>query len=112
MGIDIWYDFNEEAKESTNVQEYNDSEIIIWNKGDNAKIASQETPQLNSKNQIAKKPPPSVNHVTRSGRVYQPFEKEKDICKGKEMLNNTVLAKEEDDTILKKLKTSQAQTSI
>ena len=40
MGIDIWYDSDEEAKESTNVQEYDDSEIIIQNKGNNAKAAS------------------------------------------------------------------------
>ena len=50
---------------------------------------------------MAKKPPPLVNHVTRSRMVYQPPEKEKDISKGKEILNDTVLAKEEDDTVLK-----------
>ena len=61
--IDIWYDSDKEAKESTNVQEYDDSEIIVWNKGNNVKAASLETPQLNSEKQIAKKPPPSVNHV-------------------------------------------------
>ena len=66
MGIDIWYDSDEEAKESTNVQEYNDSVIIVYN----AKVANQETPQLNSKKHIAKKPPLLVNYVTHSGRVY------------------------------------------
>ena len=109
MGIDIWYDSDEEAKESTNnIQEHDDSEIIVYS----AKVASHETPELNSKKQIAKQPSSSVNHVTHSGRVYQPLEKEKDISKGKEILNDTVSAKEEDDIVLKQLKKTQAQANI
>ena len=53
MRIDIWYD-SDEAKKITNVQEYNDSKIIVWNKGNNTGATSQETSQLNSKKQIAK----------------------------------------------------------
>ena len=106
MGIDIWYDSNEKSKESTNVQEHDDSEIIVYS----AKAASQKTPQLNCRKQIAKKPPPSVNHVTLSERVYQPPKKEKDISKGKEMSND--IAKEEDYVVLKQLKKTQAQASI
>ena len=49
MGIDIWYDSDEEAKESMNIQEHDDFEIIVWNKGNNTKAASQETSHLNSK---------------------------------------------------------------
>ena len=101
MGVDIWYDFDEEVKESMDVQEHDDSEIIVWNKSNNAEAANQETSQLNSKKQIAKKPPPSVNHITHSRMVYQPLKKEKDISKGKEMLNDIVTAKEEDDMVLK-----------
>ena len=36
MGINIWYDSDEKAKESMNVQEHDDSEIIVYN----AKVAS------------------------------------------------------------------------
>ena len=56
-----------------NAQEHDDSEIIVYS----VKAAGQRTLQLNSKKQIAKKPPPSINHVTHSGRVYQPPDKEK-----------------------------------
>ena len=104
MGIDIWYDSDEEAKESTNVQEYEDSDIIVYN----VKAASQEIPQLNSKKQITKMPPPLVNLVTHSGRLYQSPDKEKDISKGKEMPNDTISAKEEDDIVRKQIKKTQA----
>ena len=40
MRIDILYDSDEKAKESTNVQEHDDSEIIVYN----AKAVSQGTP--------------------------------------------------------------------
>ena len=42
MRVDIWYDSDEKAKESMNVQKYNNYEIIIWNKDNNAWAASQE----------------------------------------------------------------------
>ena len=45
MEIDIGYDSDEETKESTNVKEHDDYEIIVYN----AKVASQDTPQLNNK---------------------------------------------------------------
>ena len=45
MRINILYDSDEEDKESTNVQEHDDSEIIVYSE----KAASQETLQLNSK---------------------------------------------------------------
>ena len=51
MGIDIWYDSDEEAKGSMNVQEHDDSKIIVWNKGNNVKAATQEKSQLNSEMQ-------------------------------------------------------------
>ena len=40
MGIDIWYDSDEEAKESTNAHKHDDSEIIVYS----VKVVSQETP--------------------------------------------------------------------
>ena len=55
---------------------------------------------------------PSVNHVTGSRRVYQPLEMEKDVSKGKELSSDVFPAKEEDDTVLKQLKKTQAQASI
>ena len=44
MGNDVWYDSDEEARKNVNVQEHDDSEIIVWNKGNSAKAVSQETP--------------------------------------------------------------------
>ena len=77
MRIDIWYHSD-------------DPEIIVWDKDNSSKTASQKTP--------------SVNHVTHSGRVYQPPKKEKDVSKGKELSSDTTPAKEEDDLVLKQLK--------
>ena len=48
MGIDIWYDSD-------------DPEIIVWDKDNSSKTASQE---------ISQKGAPSINHVTCNGRVY------------------------------------------
>ena len=57
-----------------------------------------------------------VNHVNKSGRVYQPIEK--DMVKGKEVAKE-VTTKEsesaiqvEEDSVLKKLMKAQAQVSI
>ena len=59
---------------------------------------------------------PSFNHVTRSGRVYQPTEK--DMVKGKKVAKE-VATKEsepaiqvEEDAVLKQLRKTQAQVSI
>ena len=41
MGIDIWYDSDEEVIDA---QEQEGSKIIIWNKENNAKVASQKAP--------------------------------------------------------------------
>ena len=46
--------------------------------------------------------------MTRSGRVYQSFEKEKDISKGKEMSSHVAPTKEEDDMVLMQFKKNQA----
>ena len=46
MKIDIWYDSDEEV---TDAQEQEGSKIIIWNKGNNAKVASQEAPQISNR---------------------------------------------------------------
>ena len=67
----------------------------------NTKVASQETLQISNRKKITKKLPSSVNHVTQSGRVYQPLEKERDVSKGKEMSSDTAPTKEEDDLVLK-----------
>ena len=98
MGINIWYDSDEEV---TNAREKEGLKIIICNKGNNTKVASQEAPQITNRKQITKKFPPSVNHVTRSGRVYQPPKKEKEVSKRKEMSSDAAPTKEEDDLVLK-----------
>ena len=48
MGIDVWYDSDDEARKKINVQEHDNSEIIIQNEGNSAKAVSQETPQLST----------------------------------------------------------------
>ena len=71
MGIDIWYDYDEEL---------------------------------------------SVNHVTTSGRVYHPVEKE--MVKGKEVAKEVTVKESEpatqtkEDSVLKKLKKTKAYVSI
>ena len=46
MGIDIWYDSDEKI---TDAQEQEGSEIIVWNKGNNIKVASQEAPYISNR---------------------------------------------------------------
>ena len=40
MGVDILYDSDKEVKKSIDVQGDDDSEIIVWNKGNNIEAAS------------------------------------------------------------------------